>query len=484
MFYKGFHKSHGIKPIKADPNKDGKQNKQYVSTIHNQQPTTLSPKMKYYETSFEEYLQAVEKRDFHPELIQDNKQTVNTLNDIIWYGPSGVGKYSQALKFLQPLSPSRLAYYKKLSVVFTDGSKKIPITVPMSDIHFEVDMSLLGCKAKKLWHKIFFQIVDILKLRENKHGIIICKNFHSIHSELLDIFYSYMQHYRPRGVNIPNSSDGDTNVQVSFMLISDHVSFIPNAIHQRCSVISVRRPSLEDIQYKITSAISVAKPEGAATAKHFLKRITHSKKQEHNNQEMAYKYAMLLSNAVDSQQVLNLKEYNCFNLFPQPHPHTGFTVNPQPQQHQQQINILRQHIGKYSDDVFNKICDQIIEKIAYLPGGEKNSSKWFATFRDAIYAILICNLDASECVCHILNFLLHMNYPAITNECQSPSYPLPVMQELSQKSVYKIMKSMYTFLLYYNNNYRPIYHLESIFLKIIVELYRFPEYQSAPNLKL
>ena len=54
-------------------------------------------------------------------------------------------------------------------------------------------MALLGCNAKLLWNDIFNHIIDIISTSKHKKGIIVCKNFHEIHSELLEIFYSYMQ---------------------------------------------------------------------------------------------------------------------------------------------------------------------------------------------------------------------------------------------------------------------------------------------------
>ena len=52
-------------------------------------------------------------------------------------------------------------------------------------------MSLLGCNAKMLWNELFNQIIDVTSTKKVKHGIIVCKYFHEIHSELLDIFILY-----------------------------------------------------------------------------------------------------------------------------------------------------------------------------------------------------------------------------------------------------------------------------------------------------
>ena len=72
----------------------------------------------------------------------------------------------------------------------------------ISDIHYEIDMSLLGCNSKLLWHEIYNQIIDSILSKNNKSGIILCKYFHEIHSELLEIFYSYMQSLYNSSINL------------------------------------------------------------------------------------------------------------------------------------------------------------------------------------------------------------------------------------------------------------------------------------------
>ena len=147
--------------------------------------------MKYYETHFEDYCQSVEKENIHEELIPQISRfpkNIRELSNIIVYGPTGVGKYSQTLSILQKYSPSQLKYDKKITVV----NDKQTYTYRISDIHYEIDMSLLGCNSKIMWHECFQQIVDIVSVKPDKHGIIVCKNFHVIHNELLDIFCSYL----------------------------------------------------------------------------------------------------------------------------------------------------------------------------------------------------------------------------------------------------------------------------------------------------
>ena len=96
------------------------------------------------------------------------------MGNVILYGPSGVGKYTQALKLIKKYSQSDLKYDKKLML----NNDKYKYHYRISDIHYEIDMSLLGCNAKIIWHELFLQLVDIISISTNKFGIILCKNFH------------------------------------------------------------------------------------------------------------------------------------------------------------------------------------------------------------------------------------------------------------------------------------------------------------------
>ena len=77
--------------------------------------------MKFQETHFEEYINAVNKINIHPKLEKVYSHfpgSIEKLGNIIFYGPSGVGKYSQMLYSIKKYSHSELKYEKKLSLVF------------------------------------------------------------------------------------------------------------------------------------------------------------------------------------------------------------------------------------------------------------------------------------------------------------------------------------------------------------------------------
>ena len=354
--------------------------------------------MKFYETSNDEYITSVNRFNLHGECIslynhcfpKDIKQFEN----IIVYGPIGSGKYSQVLYFLKKYSPSELKYEKKMTV----QSEKQSYTFHISDIHYEIDMSFLGCNSKNLWHDIFFQIVDIISVKQDKIGIIVCKNFHMIHNELLDIFYSYIQQF--------NSSH--MNIQVKFIIVTEHISFIPSNILNTCAVLNIKKPN--KTQFK-----EMMKPINKKSIKPdtFIKKITNKTVLEQHND---------ILQEIDTNTLINIKEIQSFSLI--------------------------KNVQEIPKDIFNIICDQIINEITLC---EKIN---FITFRDSLYDILIYNLDAVECIWYILTHFIEEN-------------------KLESEDISDIINKTYLFLKYFNNNYRPIYHLESIMFYLITKIKKY-----------
>lgn len=340
--------------------------------------------MKFYESHYEDYIDSIKENNLHPELqpVYDNLQkTISEFGNMIIYGPTGVGKYSQALNILQKYSVSNLKYDKKI----TTQTEKQDYTFHISDVHYEVDMALLGCNSKLLWRDVYMQIVDIITVKSDKSGIIVCKNFHMIHAELLDIFYSYMQQH-------------SASICIRFIIITEHVSFIPNNIIQSCNIINVRRPTLKEYSMITTSRFDYD----------FINRSNNVGRGN-------------ILNTISVNEIINCKEVKSFAIIKD---------------------------GKIPKDIFNIICDNIIEEM-------KNHNKLsFVGFRDVIYDMLIYNLDITECIWYIL-------YYFIQNE------------NLKDADVCDILDRCYMFLKYYNNNYRPIYHLESILFYFITKIYHY-----------
>lgn len=361
----------------------------------------LHLKMKYYETTCAEYIAASKRSDMHPELastFEEMPESLSKLGNIIFYGPSGVGKYTQFLRFMEKYAANGLKTEK-----MTVSTDKQTYEYHISDIHYEIDLALLGCESKKLWNECFFQIVDVVSAKKSKCGIILCKNFQSIHSELLDVFYSYMQHCRALSIHIV------------FVLLTEHVSFIPNRILQCCKLIPVKRPDAE--LYKASSSGRHPVLGGSKSHKTFLQQIHPSS----SNANMFG--SMIIPKDIVPEYLLNMKEM-----------HLIAKVDTPPK------------------DVFNIVCDNIIAKMI------DHEHIDIISFRDNLYDILLYGLDVTECLWYIL-------YHFVENG---------ILVDETGEVVSGIMEKTDAFLKFYNNNYRPIYHLESMFIYLITTIYRYP----------
>jgi len=314
--------------------------------------------MKFYETHFEEYIAENNRENLHPKLqkiYEKFPESLQEFKNIIFYGPTGTGKYSQMLNSIKRYSPTELKYERKISVTYN----KQQYFFKVSDIHYEIDMSLLGCNSKLLWHEIYTQIIDIISAKTDKSGIIVCKYFHEIHSELLENFYSYIQ-------------DNNTIlVNIKYILLTEEISFISDPILNSCEIIHITRPTK------------------SAYAKCSKKKIPNDLKVENIS------------------------------------------------------NIKYLHTGVYELMYPHKIiCDNIIKEMIEI------DELKFSKFRDLLYDIFIYNLDITDCIWYILTSLIKLN-------------------QIKSNDISEILLKTYNFLKYYNNNYRPIYHLESYLFYLI-----------------
>ncbi len=317
--------------------------------------------MKFLDSHYEEYIQAVNNISLHPTLtkkLQSFPDNLNQVKNVIFYGPSGVGKYSQVLNCIKKYSNSELKYEKKLTVSFNKNNYFFKI----SDIHFEIDMSLLGCNSKLLWNEIYINIIDVLSARVNKSGIILCKNFHKIHSELLECFYSYIQR-------------NNTDVNLVFFLVTENISFIPDNIINNFYTISIPRPTKLNynkiLNKKITGSTNV-------------KDISNIK-----------------------NELTNTKSF-------------------------------RTNIVKYVDKLYAVIDNPDTLK--------------FTHFRDLIYDIFIYDMEIGYVLWLLLSKLI-------------------VNNKLSQENLTSVYLDTFSFLQFYNNNYRPIYHLENYLYNLINKIH-------------
>jgi len=314
------------------------------------------------EYHFEDYLKNINEKDLHKNITKSiNKwsNNIEDLNNIIFYGPTGVGKYTNALKVVKKYSPSLLKYEKKVSINTTKGL----FILKISDIHYEIDMSLLGCNSKQLWHETYLHILDVISAKGMREGIILCKNFQEIHSELLEIFYSYMQtNFNP--------------IKIKFFILTEEISFIPDNIRKCCQIISIPRPS----------------------------RLLYNK-------------------------CLNLKLDKNYKL-------------------SEISNLKKVELNVESLNSSKNISEKIVE---YLLNNEDIK---FLKFRDILYDLFINNMSVPHCIWYILEILIENKH-------------------LKEEDMGEIMEKLYQFFQFYNNNYRPIYHLESFMFFLITKIHGF-----------
>ena len=88
------------------------------------------------------------------------------------------------------------------------------------------------------------------------------------------------------------------------------------------------------------------------------------------------------------------------------------------------------------------ICDNVIKEMIEI------DELKFSKFRDLLYDIFIYNLDITHCIWYILTNLIESN-------------------KIKSNNISEILLKTHNFLKYYNNNYRPIYHLESYLFYLI-----------------
>ena len=315
----------------------------------------------------------------YTEYINSLSDDLNEMPNIILYGPSAVGKYSEALKIIEKYSPSNLKYEKKIII----NSSKNEHILKISDIHYEIDLENLTCNSKILFNDIYNNIIDVIQSSKLKIGIILCKNFHKINNEILENFYSYMQ------------KNLISNIILKFILITEHLSFIPNNIQDIC------------------------------------KTLYYSK--------LSYSNYIKLSNNNNKKFLLNKQkcEVDKNNM--------DFLSNIS------SINLLKYvDIDDSNQNILNiksSICDKIVGIIF-------SNNINYNNIRNILYDILIYNLNIYDCTYYIIRQVIKKKIQISKNS-------------IDDDFINIILARTCILFKYYNNNYRPIYHLEAFILYLI-----------------
>ena len=387
--------------------------------------------MKFLDFTFDDYISSVERcGTMQPQLkkvFDTFPDKLSNFRNLILYGPKGSGKYTQSLLAISKYSPTNLRYTRK----FTITSNKNDYNFKMSDIHYEVDMFLLGCNAKQLWNDIYVHVLDILSSRGDKTGIVLCKNFQDIHGELLENFYSYMQKTH-------------SSIQLRFVIITEHVSFLPDNIVNSCYIVNVPSPSdslrskiiekkqklIEENMSNLTTNISGNSDSGEGVqVKEDTKDSSGNEDNEglNDDEDADDKEKILGPGASSSDKCINVDIIDFESI-----------MHPRKSNMKAEIIGLPSEIGEFTNSYSMELCRYI----------DNPKTIDFLRLRDLLYDMLIYDIKVSNVLWTILRY--------VTNK-----------YTLKEEAYDKLMIDMYTFLQYYNNNYRPIYHLESYLLKII-----------------
>ena len=114
-----------------------------------------------------------------------------------------------------------------------------------------------------------------------------------------------------------------------------------------------------------------------------------------------------------------------------------------------QLKSISNVIGyKIQADTNASICDKLIEQM------KDHENLSFSELRENIYKLLTYNVDITQSIWYIITHFIEREY--IPND-----------------NINYIMDRTYISLKYFNNNYRPIYHIESMLLYITSVIFNY-----------
>ena len=302
-----------------------------------------------------------------------NEETINNSSRIkseyvsdkthyIFYGKSGIGKYSTALSFIKEYSPSGLKYEKK---VFVNVNKQ-DICIKLSDIHYEVDFDVFHCNTRLLWNTVYDTITNMIINNPHRYTrmFVICKNFHYIHNELLEIFHSYIHN----------------GIYTSVILLTEHVSFIPSNILSKCEIISLKSPE-----------IICDKPSNDMEELQIEKEVVVTKRKRR----------------VTKKQPIILSFRDIPNLY---------------KKYVNNVCNLKYTLGDDDIDLYTKVCMSLIYDMELYTKSkknvgcvEKNIGKMLLALREKLYNIFIYHLEFELCIWIILFYFIENGNINVTN---------------------------------------------------------------------
>ena len=180
------------------------------------------------------------------------------------------------------------------------------------------------------------------------------------------------------------------------------------------NIINIKKPTYENL---INLNTHNNKKDINYTNQMILNRVVKNK--ENNKNTNVNK----LLKSIDTSSITNLKEIKYMDLI--------FNKN--------------KIVQSLPNDNFDIICNNIISYIT-----SKNDIN-FMELRNHLYDMLTYNLDIIECIWYIFSELI-------------------VKEHINEQNICILSCDLYQQLKFYNNNYRPIYHLETIIYNMITRI--------------
>ena len=111
------------------------------------------------------------------------------------------------------------------------------------------------------------------------------------------------------------------------------------------------------------------------------------------------------------------------------------------------LKNLQDNINVFNN-IFVKNCDNILYYI------NNYNTINILQLRDYLYNIFIYQLDLNKSIWYIISKLIET-------------------KKINSNNIFSVFKTIFLFFRYYNNNYRPIYHLENFIINLIRNIYEF-----------
>lgn len=178
--------------------------------------------------NYDKYLQQI-KLTKKKETYFDLDLSETNLNHYLFYNKSNYNGYLYSLQAIQKYSPSNLKYSRKIELQMNNNEYFFNI----SDIHVEIDFTLLGVNECNIFQELFVHIKENM-LHNKKFIILLCLNFEHIKKELLKIFYSFMN-----------------DISIKFIFISNQISFLEDNILNNVVIKRIENKNLHEKNDKI-----------------------------------------------------------------------------------------------------------------------------------------------------------------------------------------------------------------------------------------